>query len=78
MRDGWRERPAASRLAVGHPHRSEILARHQRACASGLSSYQDPATGFSVLTASYLAERGTCCDQGCRHCPWEPAGVADG
>jgi hypothetical protein len=23
-----------------------------------------------VLTARYLADRGSCCDQGCRHCPY--------
>lgn len=48
-----------------------IAARHQRACDAGLSSYLDPVTGYSVLTARYLAERGTCCDQGCRHCPYD-------
>ena len=30
----------------------------------------DPATGFTVLTASYLDDRGYCCSVGCRHCPW--------
>jgi hypothetical protein len=38
--------------------------------AAGLSTYLDPGTGASVMTAAYLAERGTCCDLGCRHCPW--------
>ena len=74
MRDGWLTEPASSRLAPDHPRRPEILARHERACASGLSTYLDPATGYAVFTAAYLAERGFCCSQGCRHCPWEPAG----
>ena len=26
--------------------------------------------GNLVLTAAYLSARGTCCDQGCRHCPY--------
>jgi len=39
----------------------------------GLSTYQDPITGYSVMTAAYLADRGYCCGQGCRHCPWEAA-----
>ena len=26
--------------------------------------------GLFVLTARYLADRGTCCGQGCRHCPY--------
>lgn len=77
-RAGWRASPAPSRLAVDHPRRDEILARHERACDAGLSSYLDPDTGYSVLTARYLAERGYCCSQGCRHCPWEGAGSAEG
>jgi hypothetical protein len=36
----------------------------------GLSAYRDPATGLSVMTAAYLADRGTCCRAGCRHCPY--------
>jgi hypothetical protein len=73
MRDGWLTEPATSRLAPDHPQRDLILERHERACASGLSTYLDPATGFVVLTAAYLADRGYCCSQGCRHCPWEGA-----
>ena len=72
-RDGWRHLPATSRLPLRRPDRDEILARHERALASGLSTYVDPATGFTVLTADYLAARGYCCSSGCRHCPWEPA-----
>ena len=30
----------------------------------------DPATGLWVFTAAYLWDRGTCCDSGCRHCPY--------
>ena len=45
----------------------EILAAHDAAMASGEPGYIDPVTGLFVLTAGYLAERGTCCDQGCRH-----------
>lgn len=26
--------------------------------------------GYMVLTAKYLYERGYCCGNGCRHCPW--------
>jgi len=50
-----------------------VLAAHQRAVGIGLSSYQDPISGYSVLTAQYLSDRGYCCGQGCRHCPWEGA-----
>lgn len=27
--------------------------------------------GLMVLTARYHLRRGYCCDQGCRHCPYE-------
>ncbi|MEZ5204547.1 MAG: DUF5522 domain-containing protein [Acidimicrobiales bacterium] len=73
LRPGWRDRPAPSRLAADHPRFAEILERHDRALRSGLSTYLDPATGFTVLTSQYLADRGYCCSTGCRHCPWAEA-----
>jgi len=27
--------------------------------------------GLMVLTAAYHLRRGYCCEQGCRHCPYE-------
>lgn len=72
-RAGWATTPHPSRLAPGRPDREAILERHTRAVASGLSSYLDPATGYTVLTAAYLDDRGYCCGSGCRHCPWEGA-----
>ena len=50
---------------------AEILARHEQALDSRMSTYLDPVTGFVVFTADYLSERGYCCSAGCRHCPWE-------
>jgi hypothetical protein len=38
--------------------------------AAGELGYDDPVTGLFVFTAAYLDERGYCCDQGCRHCPY--------
>ncbi|HZA83725.1 MAG TPA: DUF5522 domain-containing protein, partial [Actinomycetes bacterium] len=46
------------------------LAAHARAMEAGEDGYLDPATGLWSFTAAYLWERGTCCDSGCRHCPW--------
>lgn len=43
---------------------------HRRAVAAGDAGYIDPDSGLFVLTAAYLAERGTCCGSGCRHCPY--------
>ena len=62
--------PAPDRLPRDHPRRAEILARHAAALACGESGSADPESGLFVLTAAFLARRGTCCDQGCRHCPY--------
>lgn len=70
-RRNWRSVPHPARLGPDAPGRDAALARHERALAAGLSTYLDPATGCSVLTADYLADRGACCGSGCRHCPWE-------
>ena len=67
-------RPAVQRLPPEHPGRARILAAHAEAMENGESMYVDPETGLSVLTASWLADRGTCCGRGCRHCPY----VVDG
>ena len=62
--------PHPSRLAPAHPRRAEILAAHAAALAAGEAGYLDPETGLFVLTAGFLAGRGTCCTRGCRHCPY--------
>jgi Family of unknown function (DUF5522) len=62
--------PHPSRLPDGHPRRAEILDAHARALDAGQAGYTDPETGLFVLTAGYLAARGTCCGRGCRHCPY--------
>lgn len=28
--------------------------------------------GYMVLTSTFLAQRGYCCGNGCRHCPYIP------
>ncbi|MHB8680614.1 MAG: DUF5522 domain-containing protein [Acidimicrobiales bacterium] len=62
--------PHPGRLDPDHPRRSEILAAHDAAMDAGQAGYTDPDTGLFVLTARYLLDRGTCCDRGCRHCPY--------
>jgi hypothetical protein len=64
------DQPHPSRLPPDHPRRAEILAAHDAALAAGEAGYADPETGLFVLTAGYLADRGTCCGRGCRHCPY--------
>lgn len=62
--------PHQDRLAPEHPQRAEILARHAAALGTAEAGYTDPDSGLLVLTAGFLAARGWCCDQGCRHCPY--------
>jgi hypothetical protein len=50
--------------------RDEVAAAHAAAIAIGQAGYTDPVSGLFVLTAAYLKNRGTCCDNGCRHCPY--------
>jgi Family of unknown function (DUF5522) len=62
--------PHPRRLAAAHPRRAEILQRHAAAVVAGRVSYVDPTSGFAVFTAAFLADRGYCCESGCRHCPY--------
>ncbi len=62
--------PHPSRLPTSHPAYEEILAAHASAMAAGEPGYIDPASGFFVMTARSHADRGSCCDNGCRHCPY--------
>ncbi len=62
--------PHPHRLGLGHPHREEILRHHTASVAAGRPSYRDPVSGLAVFTAAFLLARGTCCDSGCRHCPF--------
>jgi hypothetical protein len=63
---------------IPHPDRLDptrddyeiILAAHARAMAAGEAHYRDPRTGYTVMTAANLFARGSCCEQGCRHCPY--------
>jgi hypothetical protein len=48
------------------------MALHAVAIERGDLSYRDPVTGYTVFTARFLADRGYCCDSGCRHCPYTP------
>ena len=44
--------------------------RHDEADEAGRDLYLDPETGLMVMTRGALLRRGTCCDSGCRHCPY--------
>ncbi len=52
-------------------HNQAIRAAHAAAVSAGEAGYIDPESGLFVLTSATLASRGECCEQGCRHCPYE-------
>jgi hypothetical protein len=70
LRDEWRHVPHPKRLPNTNAQRGEILRRHANALEHGLPVYTDPRSGLSVFTSEFLAQRGYCCDSGCRHCPF--------
>ena len=62
--------PHGARLSPTDAHYVAVMEAHARACASGAPGYLDPRTGLFTMTAAYHLQRGTCCDNGCRHCPY--------
>jgi hypothetical protein len=49
---------------------------HRGAVEAGRRHYVDPITGYTVMTELTHLDRGTCCGNGCRHCPYDHAKVA--
>lgn len=64
------DHPHPSRFAPGDPGFEAAMEAHAAALTQGQPGYLDPTTGLFVLTAAAHLERGTCCERGCRHCPW--------
>jgi hypothetical protein len=62
--------PDPQRLSPEDPAFEQILRAHGEALRAGADTYVDPGSGLVVLTAGYLARRGSCCGSGCRHCPY--------
>jgi Family of unknown function (DUF5522) len=62
--------PHRDRLSPGDPAYPQIIRAHAEALRAGADTYVDPLSGFTVLTAGYLVRRGSCCESGCRHCPY--------
>jgi hypothetical protein len=48
---------------------------HRLACEKGEDTYIDPASGYQVLTSQAHLKRGICCENSCRHYPFEYVNV---
>lgn len=74
-----RRLPLTDRLSPQHAGYARILAAHETAMRNGSPGYVDPVSGFFVFTAAELWDRDTCCNSGCRHCPYTegPRGPQD-
>lgn len=58
----------------GDPSIGEAARRaHDAAQRRGSAHYVDPDSGLLVMTAAHLRAAGTCCGNGCRHCPYPAA-----
>lgn len=60
------EEEAHAKAGEGDTSESE-----ETALVDGLDYYLE--NGLMVFTARFLRRRGYCCDNGCRHCPYENA-----
>jgi hypothetical protein len=52
------------------PYEAEIARAHAAAIAADEPGYLDPQTGYFVFTSATLAANRSCCESGCRHCPY--------
>jgi cob(I)alamin adenosyltransferase len=48
----------------------EDLHQHTMLTSDPGTTYQDPVTGYTVFTAKAHLQRGVCCGNQCRHCPY--------
>ena len=44
---------------------------HDEACINKHDFYIDPQTSYQVMTSYFLKNRGYCCNNNCRHCPYK-------
>ncbi len=68
--DGLRT-PLTDRFRGDMPGFAPSMLAHGDALESGEDYYMDPQTGLLVMSSQYLADRGPCCGNSCRHCPFE-------
>uniref|UniRef100_A0A7I4Y5J0 CAP10 domain-containing protein n=1 Tax=Haemonchus contortus TaxID=6289 RepID=A0A7I4Y5J0_HAECO len=54
-----------------------IYLAHLKAVQQRKLKCKDPFTGYVVFTVSHHLYRGTCCGNGCRHCPYRHENASD-
>ncbi|KAH3791965.1 hypothetical protein DPMN_145454 [Dreissena polymorpha] len=59
------------------PLELKIHDRHRTAVKTGELMYVDPQTGYSVMTRLAHLQRGQCCGNACRHCPFGQVNVKE-
>ncbi|MFN0028914.1 MAG: DUF5522 domain-containing protein [Acidimicrobiales bacterium] len=69
------QQPRPDRFGPDEPAFLAAMDSHAVAMDAGQAGYLDPSNGLFVLTSGYLAARGSCCDSGCRHCPYTVSGT---
>ena len=57
-------------LVASMPPERQWRRVHAAAVARNRNAYIDPATGYQVWTRLYLSNKGPCCGNACRHCPY--------
>jgi Family of unknown function (DUF5522) len=62
--------PHPDRLDICRLDYVEVMDAHHRALLNDEAGYLDPTSDLFVQTARTLWDRGSCCGQGCRHCPF--------
>jgi len=60
---------------VPQQRRHEIIKIHEEAVSQGKETYTDPISGYLCFTALYHLNRGNCCGNECRHCPYNHVNV---
>ncbi len=63
--------PLTERFHRDMPGFNLSMAAHADALHAGEDYYIDPQTGLLVMSSQFLADRGPCCGNSCRHCPFE-------
>ncbi|KAK4293562.1 hypothetical protein Pmani_033751 [Petrolisthes manimaculis] len=71
-----REREAEVDRSLLRPEDLEVYEAHKAAVARGHFTYDDPYTGYRVMTRLRHYWRGSCCGNACRHCIYEHDNVA--